>query len=344
MGKKWLTVFFLFIVALLLVFKKDKNNIPNLRICVWSNYFPEAALLSFTAKTGIKVEVNLISSNEELLAKLKAGARDFDIIQPSDYMVRQLIKLGFLHKLNDKFLPNKKVLDSYFTNLDYDPGLKYSVPFTWGTTGIAFNSSAIDLKVSDISWKLLFNSPDTQHTSLLDDVREVFAAALLMDGKDINSTDINILETAKRKIRDAKVLMFTSEPKSLLLRGEINIAHAYSVDAIQAAKENSSIKYVIPKEGAVIWTDNLAILKSSNKIEEAHKFIDYFLMPQNAIELFSKNYLASPSLVIRKMLPQDLRNNTFLYPQEKTMKRLLFLEDLGKDMAIFSRMWTELKS
>lgn len=343
MGKKWL-VFFFIIVLFGVFIKKNKNDIPILKICVWSNYFPEEALSTFTAKTGIKVEVSLISSNEELLAKLKAGARDFDIIQPSDYMVRQLKRLDMLHELDDNLLPNKKIIDDFFVHLPYDPGLHYSVPFTWGTTGIAVNSSVIDLKNMDISWKLLFNSPVPKYTSMLDDVREVFTAALLMDGKDANSKDIDSLEIASKRIKDAKILMFTSEPKAFLLRGEIHIAHVYSVDAIQAAKENPNIKYFIPKEGAVIWTDNLAILKSSRKIAEAHKFINYFLASENALELFSKNYLATPSSIIRNKLPENLRNDEYIYPSRVTMKKLFFLEDFGENMNILSRMWTELKS
>jgi spermidine/putrescine-binding protein len=318
----------------------------TLRVCTWSNYYPENILQDFSKKTGIKVELSYISSNEELFAKMKAGASGFDIIHPSDYMVRQMAALGMLTPLTHEKLTHLNHLDEYYKSLPYDPGLKHSVPFTWGTTGIAINTAKVKLPENGVTWKMLLDSPDGKHTSILDDMREVFSAVLLSQGQSPNTRDEKPLEQAREKVAQVKdkVLMFSSEPKPLLLRGEINIAHIYSSDAVQAAIENPNIKYFIPKEGGIIWTDNFAIPKSSERTAEAHAFINYFLDPENASLLIQQNHLATPNKTAKLRLLPDVANNPNLYPPQSVLSKMVFLEDLGAAMAILNRMWTELKS
>jgi len=330
-----------------ILFLRSKVAQTNtLRICTWSNYFPEESLQRFTDATGIRVELTYISSNEELFAKLKAGATGFDIIQPSDYITRRLIALSMLAPLDPRLLTNLHHLDPYYFTLSYDPGLKYSVPFTFGTTGIAINTANVSVPEEGVSWSFLLDSKDPSHTSLLDDMREVFAAVLFWKGLSPNTRQIASLEEAKTGIAEAKnkVLMFTSEPKALLLRGELSIAHAFSVDAIQAGRENPQIKYFIPKEGGIIWTDNFAIPTTSNRPEEAHRFINFFLDPQNNKKVVEENWLATPNKTSKDLLPEEVRNNPNLYPSSEMLQKLHFLEELGDTLPRLSRMWTELKS
>jgi len=327
-------------------FKPSKTERP-LRLCTWSNYYPETMLQDFTEKTGIRLELSYISSNEELLAKFKAGATDFDLIQPSDYMVRQMKHLNMLAPIDHAQLTNLSHLDPFYLELAYDPGLKYSVPFTWGTTGIAVNTAKVKLPEGQSpTWKLLLESPDARHTSLLDDMREVFGAVLMWRGESINSQDPKQLERAKGDIAGVKnrILMFSSEPRPLLLKGELNIAHVYSVDGLQAGQENRDIKYFIPSEGATLWTDNFAIPKNSARVSEAHQFINYFLDPVSAVKIATENYLATPNKTARAQLPAEHTENPSFYPPPEVMKRLHFLEDLGDTTIKINRMWTELKS
>ena len=188
MGTQRIVSLFLALVCIIggIIFLRSKVSQTNtLRVCTWSNYFPDKSLEEFTAKTGIRVELTYISSNEELFAKLKAGATGFDIIQPSDYITRRLIALSMLAPLEPRLLTNLHHIDPYFFKLSYDPNLKYSVPFTFGTTGIAVNTSKVPVDTQDISWSFLFDSKDPKHTSLLDDMREVFAAVLFLKGISI---------------------------------------------------------------------------------------------------------------------------------------------------------------
>ncbi len=335
------------VVVAIFVLKPKREGKEPLRICTWSNYYPEEVLNAFEEETGIAIELSFISSNEELLAKLKAGATGFDIIHPSDYMVRQMDRLGMLQRVDHTQLPNLVHIDDYYKNLPYDPGLKVSIPFTWGTTGIAVNTAKVKVPEGGASWNLLFRSPDFKHTSLLDDMREAFAAALfLRPGANINTTDITTLSQARDdlgKLR-SQILMFSSEPRPLLVKGELTVAHAYSTDGIQAGVSNPAIKYFIPKEGAVLWTDNFAIPKQSERVVDAHRFMNYFLSPDTAVTISTQNHLATPNKTARKQLPPEQLNNPGLYPPPEVLKRLQLMDDLGGSLSEVNRLWNDLKS
>ncbi len=334
------------VVGGIFYFNSKTKHENVLHICTWSNYFPETSIQAFTAKTGIRVELSYTSSNEELFSKLKAGATGFDIIQPSDYMLRQMNQLGMLGAIDPSKIPNLVHLEEFYKNLPYDPGLKYSIPFTWGTTGIAINTEKVKIPEGGVGWDILLNSPDTKHTSVLDDMREVFSATLLYQKQNPNTRDLAILKAAKEEISKVKerVLLFTSEPKPLLLNGEINIAHIYSTDAIQASAQNPKIKYFIPKEGGIVWTDNFAIPKSSPNSEMAHAFINFFLDPDNAVELVTANHLATPSKTLKAKLPESERNNPEIYPSREVMSKMHFLEEIGETLLFINKLWTEIKS
>ena len=324
---------------------KNRAHTETLQVVTWSNYLPDESLEKFTRKTGIRVEVSYISSNEELLAKIKAGATGFDVIQPSDYMVRQMVSLDILLPLDHARLSHIEHLAPEYRNLPYDPGLKYSVPFNWGTTGIAVNMEKVAVS-EPVGWGLLFDSPDPSHTALLDDMREVFAAALRYQGHSINEAATDKLQSAQELIAKTRnaILMFTSEPRALLQNGELNIAHIYSSDGLQAAADNPKFRFFIPKEGGVLWTDNLAIPKTSQHMEQAHRFIDFFLDPDNAIGVVKDKWLATPNRAVLARLPPDQALNRSLYPPPNVLESLQFIADIGGALIELSRLWTELKS
>lgn len=317
-----------------------------LRVYSWSNYFPEAMLKKFTEKTGYAIELSFMSSNEELLAKLRAGAKGYDVVQPSDYMVGQMRKLKMLRELDHAQLPNLKHLEDRFLTASYDPGQKISVPFTWGTTGIAVNTAKVKITEGEVSWNLLVHSPEPRRTSLLDDMRECFSVALMLKGLDVNTKDVAQLEAARQDIAavKSKILMFISEPKALLLKEELYVSHIFSADAAQAHREKPEIKYFLPKEGGITWTDNFAIPTTSPHPEQAHAFIDFVLDPENALTIVRERELATPNKTARAMLTPEERDNPYLYPPEEVMKKLKYLEDIGDTLTVINRLWTELKS
>jgi spermidine/putrescine transport system substrate-binding protein len=193
---------------------------------------------------------------------------------------------------------------------------------------------------------MLFESKQLGRVSLVDDMREVFGAVFMWQGLPLNTKEPKDLEMAKGLIRQIKnkILMFSSEPKPLLLKGEIDIGQVYSTDGIQAHRDNPKIRYFIPKEGATLWTDNFAIPASSKKAAEAHTFINYFLDPQNAVKISKENLLATPNKSAKALLPKELTDDPNFYPSQEMMKKLTFMDDLGDSLQVMNRLWTELKS
>jgi len=326
--------------------RKGAGAPPKLRLFAWSNYFSDDLLAKFTARTGVPVEVSFLSSNEELFAKLKAGADGYDLIQPSDYMVRQLVREGMVQPLDHRKIPRIGGILPDYKNPAYDPGLAYSVPVAWGTVGIAIDTAKVRVPEGGVGWSMLFQSPDPRRTSLLDDMREVFSIALILKGIPVNTHDEAQLAAAKADVAKAKdrVLLFTSEPKALLVKDELAIAHCYSLDAAQAKREKATIAYFIPKEGANAWTDNLAIPKGAKNVEEAHQFLDFLLEGESMASLAAEKKVAVTHEDAWKLLKQEDREDTTVYPPAEVRARLNYLEDLGDTTRIVSRLWTELKS
>lgn len=318
----------------------------KLRLFAWSNYFSDELLGKFTARTGVPVEVTFLSSNEELFAKLKAGADGYDLIQPSDYMVRQLVREDMVQPLDHRKIPRLGGILPDYKNPPYDPGLAHSVPIAWGTVGIAIDTTKVKVPAEGVGWAMLFQSPDPRRTSLLDDMREVFSIALILRGIPVNTRNEAELAQAKGDVAKAKdrVLLFTSEPKALLVKEELAIAHCYSLDAAQAKRERTTIQYFIPKEGANAWTDNLAIPKAAKNIEAAHQFLDFLLEGESMASLATEKKVAVTHEEAWKRLKEEDRNDRTVYPPADVRKRLNYLEDLGDTTRVVSRLWTELKS
>ena len=327
--------------------KQRAASRPALQLYTWSNYFPEDLIKEFTQSTGLEVEVSYFSSNEELFAKMVAGATGYDIIVPSDYMVSRLIVREMLQPLDAAAIPNLKLVDDFFRNLPFDKGLKHSAPFGRGHTGIIVNTEKVSVPSGEVSWDILLNSPNPKHTSFLDDVREVFALGLMSKGMLANSHSPEELRLVSGVLQKAKkqIALFSSEPVPLLLKGELNISHAFSTHAVQVEAESKAFKFFYPKEGAVVWTDNFAIPKGAKHAKEAHQFINFFLEPARAAKTAATSGLASPSRAAWELLPAELKNNPILYPDAETSKRLQFLDDLGGEhLMLINRLWTEMKS
>lgn len=336
------------LVALGIFVARPKVSSQRLLLYTWSNYFSEDLLADFTKQTGIEVEVSVMSSNEELLAKMKAGASSYDLIVPTDYMIQHMKSLGMLATIQKSELPNLQHLDPYYLDLPYDKGLDHCVPFVQGTTGVAYDTTKVKV-TGEVGWDILFQAADVRHTSMLDDIREVFAAALLYNGNDMNDKDQALLQKAAESVRKARphITMFTTEPLPFLLKGEVTVAHTYSTHGVLAAAQNPNIKYVIPKEGGTLWADNFAIPKDSTRSKEAHAFINYFLDPKVAEKAYDFNHMATPNLTARKeILKKDIPKAQLeaIYPPPEVMKRLHFMQDLGESLGLINRLWTEVKS
>jgi spermidine/putrescine transport system substrate-binding protein len=327
---------------------KAEPKVVNLAI--WSNYVNQDTMNAFEKKTGIKVQMSNYSSNEELLAKLQAGASGYDVIVPSDYMISAMSHLGLLQKLDYTKIPNSSEISAQFLKKGFDPSNEFSLPYDWGTTGIAINRSSYKGQIK--GWKDLFNNPDLAgKMTLLDDVRETVGAALKSLGYSLNSKNPAELAKAKEllfKVRP-RVKAFTSEPMMPLVNGETAVAHAYMSDALQARKQTggpsgSKIEYIIPEEGATLWIDNLAIPKGALHSDEAHALINYLLEAHSNAATVMSVFVAPTGKNTFALLPSELQNDPALFPKGAVLEHLEMLQDLGESLALWDRIWTEVKA
>ncbi len=230
----------------------------------WSDYIDPDLVTAFEDQYGVSVVQDFYDSNETMLAQIQAGV-NYDLIVPSDYMVSIMIDEGLLLALQKDAIPNLSNLDPKFTNLPYDPDGAYSVPYQWGTTGIGVDLSVVG-EDYDPSWALLLDADTTKEypggVSLLNDPREAMGAALKYLGYSLNETSDDALQAAADVIAKDNVTVFDSDTyPDNLVNGEVSVAHGYSGDfftTFAEADNPDNFAYIIPKEGATLWTDNMA--------------------------------------------------------------------------------------
>lgn len=323
----------------------QKSASKEVNLAIWGNYLSPEMKAAFEKETGIKINISNYSSNEELLAKVQMGASGVDVAVPSDYMVDVLTKMNLLEPLKMELIANKTLVDEKFMRQSYDPENKFSLPYTWTTAGIAVNTELYKDQIK--SWKDLLENPKLKGKfALLDDVRETMAAALKMQGSSVNTENAAEVTKAKAVLLKTKkdVKMFSSDTIDILNNKEVAAAHTYSSDALQASAKNPKIIYVIPAEGGTVAIDNLVILKESKNKEAAHKLINFLLSEKVELDKV-KTIFGGPVLKnTRATLPEELRDNKALFPDDVTMGKLEKLKDLGDKNKIYEDAWLEIKT
>lgn len=324
----------------------DAAATREVNLAIWANYLSPEMAAQFTEKTGIKLKISNFSSNEELLAKIQAGAAGIDVAVPSDYMVDVMTKLELLQPLDHSQVANYSGLDPAFLKQPFDKENKFSLPYAWGTAGLAINR---DLYKGEIKgYKDLFTKADLAgKISLLDDVREVMGAALKANGYSVNSTNPEELKKAQEMLKAARprVKMFRSDTIDALVQKEVAVAQTFSVDGLQASvKAGSKIEYIIPVEGGTRNIDNLVILKTSQKSKEALELINFLLSKEANLDFVKTNMGGPVVLATKAALPKEISGNKALFPPASTMSKLESIHDVGETTRLYDRLWTELKT
>lgn len=318
----------------------------------WTAYINEDLLGLYEEETGVKIIYDTYDSNEDLLAKLQAGATGYDVIFPSDYMVSQMIKLGLLAELDLNNIPNFQYIADFNKDPAYDPGNKHSMPYFWGTTGVGYDSSVVDPPPD--SWAWLFD-PDLAceyqggGINVLDDERELIGAALKYLGYSLNETNEAHLNEARDVILAVKPCWKTFDTagyiENLMIPGEIVLTHGYSGDVFVAAEENENWAYVVPKEGGTVWQDNMCIPTSSTRKATAEHFINWMLDPEHAGTNTNYVWYANPVEAAKEYIDPEILEDPAIYLDEDTLGRLEWIEPLPTEvLAIWDRVWTEIKA
>jgi len=317
----------------------------ELNIYIWSNYLPDAVIAEFEQRYDAKLNIELYDSNEALLAKLQSGGASYDIIVPSDYMVTVLREQGLLQELNLDVLTNFSNLDPQFARLSYDPTNQYSIPYMWGTTGIAYRKDKILTPVD--SWASLWDIRYKDRIAMLDDVREPLGAALKFLGKSENTTDASDIQAAAMLLMEQKPLVKAYDSggfDQMLLSGDVWIAQAYSGQIAKAIADDPNIGYVIPKEGCTIFVDNVCVPRRATNVELAHEFINFVLEAKIAAGIANGTGYSSVNNAARGLIRPELLANEAAYPPKDALDRCELIKELGPAISIYDRWWTEVKS
>lgn len=317
-----------------------------LNLYCWANYFSPDVIKRFEEKTKVKVNLDYFSSNEELLAKLQAGARGYDLIVPTAYMVTALKELKLIEPLGKLDWPELKNISARFKVPNYDPNHEYTIPYSWGTTGIAVNRAKVKDKVDSLSW--LFDHPELKgQITMLDDAPTVIGTALKYLGYSYNESSPEAFARAKELLVKQKKLLksFTPEAQPVLESGEVAIAQAYSGDVLQVKnRKNPNIEYVLPKEGGELFVDNLAIPKGAASPELAKEFMRFTLGQDIAVTQV-KHLFFSPIVDVQSAAEaRPLLTNSAVFPTDDQLKKFETMQENPQRIEAIQKLWTELKS
>jgi putrescine transport system substrate-binding protein len=331
----------------------------------WSNYIAPGVLDGFTKETGIKVVYDTFDANETLETRLLAGKSGYDVVVPTAYFLQRQIAAGIFQKLDKSKLPNLSNAWPEVTRrlAVYDPDNQFAANYMWGTTGIGYNVKAVrealgaDARID--SWDIVFKPENLAKfkdcgVHMLDSADDILPAALNYLGLDPNSTKQADLEKAAElvgKVRPFVRKFHSSEYLSALATGDVCLVVGWSGDIKQAqsraaeTKNGVEIGYAIPKEGAQMFFDNLAIPADAKNVAEAYELINYLYRPEIAAKNSGFLSYANGNLPSRKLLDPKVANDRTVYPDEATMKRLFVIT--ARDPAtqrIINRLWTRVKT
>lgn len=329
-----------------------------LQLFNWNNYIAPETVQHFEAVCDCHVEQDYFSDNEEMLAKLAAGASGYDLIVPTGNAMDTLIRQGVLVPLDKTLLPNLKNIHPAYLKTQFDPDNKYSVPYAYTLTLLGFNTGKIrELDLPTDTWALIFEPEYLKkikgRVTVLDSPRELMAAALLYLGYAANDQDEAHWNQAKELIIRAKpywaAFSNTSYIREIAI-GDLWVVHGYSNDLFQAALDAKktgrpfTIDYAIPKQGAVMSLDSMVLHKSGKHPDLAHQFINFMLDGKNSAELTNLIGSGNPNTAAKPYIRPELVHNTVIFPDDGTLSRLAMITDLNhQQRRVLSRIWTEIK-
>ena len=320
----------------------DKIVVSN-----WDGYMPKDIAEKFKAATGIDLEVSVHATNEEIMGKVTAsGGQGYDVLFVSSPFAEALNKMGLLAPIDPAKIPNLKNLYPEATQLKHDPGNAFSVPYTWGTTGLCYRSDVV--KEAPDSWADLLTPADDVKgkTTMLATDRWLMAPAFLLAGKSVNSTDQASLDAARDQLVATKKTLLAYDDTtfySKLVSGEASLVEAWDGWCNYGIAEKPEIKYVVPKEGSDLWVDTMVITKSAQNPEGAAKFIDFIMSADNGKWMVENIMYKSPNKAAMDAIdPAMLKQYPNMAIAPADLLKYEQLRDLGDGMKAFSKTVSEI--
>lgn len=319
----------------------------ELRLFTWPDYIDPALLEEFTATYGARVVVDFYDTNEALIAKLLAGgAGQYDVIIASDYAVEALRADSLLLPLREENLPNLRNLEPRFRTLPHDSARRFTATYQWGTTGLGVRAD-LGVDTTAPSWSMVFRPRPGTPIAMMADARETIGAALLFLGHSPNSVDSTELARAEALLlaQRPRVLTYAAfaTGRDLLASGDVHVSHNFSGDVLMARQEVPGIRYLIPREGAILWTDNMAVPAGTSARRTAEAFINFVLDGEVGARLSNFTRYATPNAAALPHVDAALLEDRAVFPDSATMQRLHVLRDLGPARAAYDRIWTRVR-
>lgn len=324
----------------------------ELNLFVWTEYIPSEWKECFTLVYGVKINHDEYSSNEEMYAKLAAGGSNYDLVQPTDYIVSLMVKQGLIQKLDKSQLQAVFAnMDPNYMNLEFDPGNEYTIPYQAGTDALIYNADKVQNPPK--KWSDLWNPEYAGRMVFLDDSRVIIGITLLTLGYDPNTTDPAQLNEAKNKLAEVvpNVKLFDSDsPKTALIAGDVDLGVTWTGEAFTAQQENPAFMYVYPEEGSILWQDNWAIVANAPHPDAAYAWINYTMQP-NMFWLMLRDF---PYINPNKGALEFARTNQpDLYepymaspitnPPQQAIDNGHRIKDVGDALPLYDQIWTEIK-
>jgi spermidine/putrescine transport system substrate-binding protein len=307
----------------------------RLNLYNWDTYTGATTLADFRKATGIAVKMSLFASNDELFAKLRAGNPGFDVIVPSNEYVTRLRIAGLLQPLDLTKIPNRVNLLPEFRNPPFDPGRRWSMPYTWLVLGIGYRKSKMD-GVPD-SWKWVLDSDRYKGRigvfSEADDMIELGAKYL---GHSVRNIPVSVIDrVAEMYIRQKPniKIFHHDEGQDLLLSGDIDIVMEYNGDIAQVMTEDPDLDFVVPREGSLLNSDCLCIPAGAPRPDNAHRFINFVLDAHNGAEIYNTIKYPTPNAAALALMPADYRENPVIFPPPEVMARCEYADFEGLERA-----------
>ena len=328
----------------------------EVNVCSWGEYIDESLITKFEEETGIEVNYFFAPSNEELYSRLETGGVNYDVIVPSDYMIARLIAEDRLQKLDYSLIPNYEKIDDQYKNLSFDPDNEYSVPYTWGTLGIIYNTTMVEEPIT--SWEVMFSDQYVGDILLIDNSRDAFAMALYCLGYDVNTTDESQIREAYQLVADAKARgvyagQGMDEVFQIMEGGNLAIATYYAGDFLTMYEANPDLAFVIPEEGSNWFVDAMCILKDAENVEEAHAWINFIASTESNLANMDFIWYASPNAEALEMYPAwyeeqygeplDMDLYEIMAAPPEVLANCTMYENLPPEtLALYNDLWIEL--
>lgn len=312
----------------------------------WGEYIDPEVIEMFEEETGIKVHYEEFETNEEMYTIVASGARVYDAICPSDYMVQKMIENDLLAEVEYGKMENISNIGSQYMESakGFDPENKYCVPYCWGTVGIMYNKAMVDEPVD--SWSVLFEDKYKNQILMQNSVRDAYCVGLSYLGYDINTLNENEIAEATELLVEQKPIVqayVVDQVRDKMIKNSAAIGVIYSGEAIYMQRENPDLEYVVPKEGSNVWIDGWVIPKNCKNKEGAEKWIDFLCKPEIALMNFDYITYSTPNVAARELIEdEDIRNSEIAFPNEDVLKRCEVYKYLGVEGdTLYDEYWTK---